>query len=151
MFKYTATYTDFDGNKRTEDLYFNLTEAELTNRQLELADGDIEKILIKMISEQSKAKIVKFICDIMDAAYGEKSFDGKHFRKSPEILDNFKSTQAYSDFYVKVFSDPKFAAQWLEGTLPKVEAKDVNNAEIEAVKGRLMSYLPGAEEVVSEA
>lgn len=147
MFKYTINYTDFDGNKRIEDLYFNLTHAELTDRQLDIEGGDIEKILTKMISEQDKAKIVRFICDIIDASYGIKSLDGKHFRKSPEILSDFKSTQAYSDFYVKVFGDPKFAAKWLEGTLPKFEDNPEDNTKTNELKNRLLSYLPDTEEI----
>ena len=150
MFKHTMTYTDFDGNKRTEDLYFNLTQAELTDRQLDIEGGDIEKILTKMISEQDKAKIVRFICDIMDASYGIKSLDGKHFRKSAEILADFKSTQAYSDFYVKVFGDPKFAALWLEGTLPKIEGASIDDKQTEEIKQRIMSYLPGSEELLKD-
>ena len=30
MLKKTVNYEDFDGNKRTEDLYFNLTKLEAT-------------------------------------------------------------------------------------------------------------------------
>ena len=33
MYKITETYEDFDGNKRTEDFYFNFTEAEITKMQ----------------------------------------------------------------------------------------------------------------------
>ena len=30
MIKKTITYSDFNGNERTEDFYFNLTKAEIT-------------------------------------------------------------------------------------------------------------------------
>mgnify|MGYP000249563697 FL=1 len=30
MLKKTISYTDYDGNQRTEDFYFNLSKAEIT-------------------------------------------------------------------------------------------------------------------------
>lgn len=36
MLKKTISYEDFDGNQRTEDHYFNLTEAEITEMELSM-------------------------------------------------------------------------------------------------------------------
>ena len=37
MFKKTITYTDFNGNERTEDFYFHLSKAELAEMDLSKA------------------------------------------------------------------------------------------------------------------
>ena len=39
MFKHTVKYTDFDGNERTEDLYFHLSPAEMTQFQYSVKGG----------------------------------------------------------------------------------------------------------------
>ena len=39
MLKKTMTYTDFDGNERTEDFYFNLSKAEVTEMELGVTGG----------------------------------------------------------------------------------------------------------------
>ena len=39
MLKKTITYTDYDGRERTEDFYFNLNKAELTEMELSVKGG----------------------------------------------------------------------------------------------------------------
>ena len=39
MYKITETYTDYDDNQRTEDFYFNYSEAELTDLQFSVSGG----------------------------------------------------------------------------------------------------------------
>ena len=36
MLKKTISYTDYDGNQRTEDFYFNLSKAEITEMELSM-------------------------------------------------------------------------------------------------------------------
>ena len=44
MIKKTITYSDFNGNERTEDFYFNLTKAEITKMELSTKGGLAEMI-----------------------------------------------------------------------------------------------------------
>lgn len=46
MYKKTITYTDYDGNERTEDFYFNLTKAEIAEMELS-AEGGFDKLIEK--------------------------------------------------------------------------------------------------------
>ena len=39
MLKKTIPYVDYNDNKREEDFYFNLTETELSEMQLEVTGG----------------------------------------------------------------------------------------------------------------
>ena len=53
MLKKTITYTDYDGNERTEDFYFNISKAELTELQFSVKGG-LKNILEKAVKEKEK-------------------------------------------------------------------------------------------------
>lgn len=118
MYKKTITYKDFDGNERTEDLYFNLTKAELLNMEL-TTEGGMTQLINKITEEEDIPKLVKLFNQIIDKSYGQKSDDGKRFVKSREILDEFKQTQAYSDFYTNLLEDTQEAINFINNIIPK--------------------------------
>ena len=112
-------YTDFDGNERTEDFYFNLTKAEVTIIEVS-AEGGLVKYLTKIVAEQDRNKIVKMFKDLILMSYGEKSPDGKRFMKSQEIRDAFSQTQAFSDLFIELANDADMAAVFVNGIIPQV-------------------------------
>lgn len=118
MLKKTITCENFDGETITEDLYFNLSEAELMELQLTYPGG-----LVAMLEEVMNAKdtpsIVKIFKDLILKAYGEKSADGKHFMKSEEIRRNFECSSAYSDFFMEVSTNAESAANFINNVIPK--------------------------------
>lgn len=120
MLKKTITYTDFDGNQRTEDFYFNLTKAELAKMQTSV-NGGLDKMIERIIAAQDQPIIMKVLEDIIRQAYGEKSLDGKTFKKSEEIYKNFEATEAYSELFMEVCSDADKAANFIKGIIPKIE------------------------------
>ena len=131
MLKKTITYTDFDGNERTEDFYFNLTKAELM--ELELSkEGGMQKQIDKIIASQSIPQIVEIFKTLVLKAYGEKSDDGRRFMKTPEITQAFKETQAYSDIFMELSTDDKAAAAFIQGIIP--EDYTITDEEIEKAK-----------------
>lgn len=117
MLKKTISYEDYDGNKRTEDFYFNISKAELTKMQFS-SNGGLDKVLTRMVQEQDSAKIVGLLEDIILMAYGIKSDDGKHFQKSKEISDNFKQTEAFSVLFMELASDADAASNFFKGIIP---------------------------------
>lgn len=117
MFKTTRTYTDFDGKERTEDFYFNLTKAEVFKMDV-MAEGGMVRSLQKIIDEQDGKKLYERFEEFVDMSYGEKSLDGRRFQKSPEILEKFKQTEAYSDLIVELATNSEFAAAFINGILP---------------------------------
>ena len=44
MIKKTITYTDYNGNQRTESFWFNLTKAEVTRMEMSVRGGMAEMI-----------------------------------------------------------------------------------------------------------
>ena len=117
MFKKTIKYTDFDGNERKEDFYFNLTKAELLEMQLSI-EGGLQGHLERIIKTQSQPELVKMFKDIIMRAYGEKSLDGKKFMKSDEIRKNFECTEAYSELFMELATDSDAAAEFINALLP---------------------------------
>ena len=118
MLKKTITYNDYDGNERTEDFYFNLTQAEILEMDLS-ASGGLEKLIQKIISEKNGEKIVKLFKEIILKSYGEKSLDGKRFIKNEELTEAFIQTEAYSQLFVELATDSDKAAEFVNGIIPK--------------------------------
>lgn len=119
MVKKTITYTDFDGNKRTEDFFFNLTKAEVLEMELSTSGGMTEMIN-RIVSAQDGPAIVKVFKDLILKAYGEKSPDGKYFTKSAELSTAFSQTNAYSELFMELASDPDAGADFINRLVPNV-------------------------------
>lgn len=125
MLKQTITYTDYDDVERTETFYFNLSEAELTEMQLEQGGG-FDAMLQRIVDSKDIPSLTKVFKQIIIRAYGEKSADGKYFRKSADISEKFLSTEAYSKLYMELISDPDKMADFITGLLPKSVQSEVS-------------------------
>ena len=118
MLKKTITFEDFDGNERTEDFYFNLTEAELTDLELSVSGG-FGSLIDKITKTQDVPEIMKIFKQIIKLAYGIKSPDGRRFEKSEAIYNDFAQTNAFSQLYMELASDEQKASDFINGILPK--------------------------------
>ena len=128
MFKKTITYTDYNGNERTEDFYFNLSKAELMEMEMSMPGG-MKAMLERIISAQDTGKIIETFKKILLKAYGEKSEDGKRFIKSPELSKAFSETEAYSIMFTELAQDATKASEFVNGIVPsslKPEQKTLN-------------------------
>jgi hypothetical protein len=118
LLKKSITYTDFNGDEVTEDFYFNLTKAELI--EIEMAhEGGLSESLKKIVKSEDGAKIMAEFKYIILMAYGERSLDGKRFSKSQHLREQFESTEAYSELFVSLVTDPEAAAEFVQGVMPK--------------------------------
>lgn len=120
MFKYTATFTDYNGEEVTDDFYFNLTKAELTELNLK-KPGGFEAWIKRIIKAQDQETLVDTFKSIVLSAYGEKDETGRRFIKSPELSKAFSETEAYSDLFMKLVTDADFAAEFINKICPAVE------------------------------
>ena len=132
MLKKTIAYVDYNGVKREEDFWFNLTKAEITEMELSTSGGLAETIQ-RIVQTQDQPAIIAIFKDLILKAYGEKSPDGKYFRKSEEIRTNFAQTAAYSEWFMMLASNADEAAAFINGIVPNME-KTNNPAPLEAVK-----------------
>ena len=121
MWKETITYTDYFGEERTEDFRFNLSKAECAERQMKYAGGGYGEFLKKIVDAKDAEKIVEYFKQFLLDSYGEISPDGRRFIKSPELSKAFSETVAYSILYMKLATDDQFAADFVNGVVPKPE------------------------------
>ena len=122
MLKETITYTDYNGVERTEDHYFNLSEAELLEMEMSITGG-LTEMINKIVAAQDAPSLIKLFKDLVLKAYGEKSADGKRFIKSDELATAFSQTEAYSQLFMKLATDDKAAARFVNGIMPANASK----------------------------
>lgn len=126
MLKKTITYNDYNGVERTEDFYFNLTEAEIMELEMGTSGGLAETIQ-RIVSAQDAPAIIKIFKDLVLRAYGEKSPDGKRFIKSDEIAAAFSQTEAYSQLFMELAFDADAAAKFINAIVPPKLSKKAEN------------------------
>lgn len=117
MLKKVIKYTDYNGVEREEPFYFNLTKAELIKWEGSTVGG-MRAMYDKIIATQDREALIALFETIIQRAYGEKSADGKRFMKSPEILANFTSTEAYSNLFMELATNDESAAEFMNGIMP---------------------------------
>lgn len=110
-------YVDFDGNDRTEDLYFNLTRSEITEWNYEY-DGGFVKYLEKIVKTESIRDLIKVVREFILKAYGEKSPDGRRFVKSDEISKSFYETNAYDVLFMSFVENPQTFTEFVKAVCP---------------------------------
>lgn len=122
MLKKTITYEDFNGNMCTEDFFFNLTTAELTELQLSYTGG-FATYLQQIVDAQDIPTLAKVFKEIVLMSYGEKTADGKRFVKrnaeGRRLADEFVDSAAYSALYTELFTNDKTASDFINAILPK--------------------------------
>lgn len=117
MLKKTVTYVDYNGVERTEDFYFNLSKAEITEMELSV-EGGLSKMLEDVVNSKDNKQIISVFKEIILKAYGEKSADGRRFVKSKELSEEFAQTEAYSELFIELALDEKAAADFINGIMP---------------------------------
>lgn len=121
MLKLTRTYNDYNGVSRTEDFYFNLTQAEITEMELSV-DGGLTEMINRIVAAKDGRQIISLFKDLILRAYGEKSADGKRFIKTQDLRDAFAQTEAYSDLFMELATDANAAANFVNGIVPAQKA-----------------------------
>lgn len=117
MLKETITYTDYNGNERTEDFYFNLEEAEIMEMEMGVTGG-LAEMIDRVVKAQDAPTIIKIFKDLVLRAHGVKSPDGKRFIKNDEIRDSFAQSPAYSKVFMKLATDADAASAFVNGIIP---------------------------------
>lgn len=133
MLKKTITYTDYNNLERTEDFYFNLTEAEIMEMEMSTTGGLAESIQSVVAAQDAKA-IIKIFKDLVLKAYGKKSPDGKYFEKDEKIAKEFEHSPAYSIIFMELATDADAAAKFVNGIVPAKMSQKVTAVEHPAIK-----------------
>lgn len=119
MLKQTITYVDYNGVQRTEDFYFNLSKSEIVEFAA-TEEGDLAEEMKKMVDSKDGARIMRTFKRLLFMSYGEKSVDGKRFeKKEGELAKAFFETAAYDQLFMRLVTEPDFAAKFIEGIIPQ--------------------------------
>lgn len=114
------SYVDAAGNAVKEELYFNLTKAEITEMEYSVKGG--LSAMIETISTTKDIKVViQIVKDIILRAYGEKYTDSKgimRFMKNDDIRDAFAATEAYSELFISFVKDPDALNAFIVAIMP---------------------------------
>lgn len=125
MIKKTITYTDYNDEYQTEEMYFHVSKSELLDNidiktdledvyaSLNDAEGD------RQLTEEEVRAIIKIVKRIIRISYGVRSADGKRFSKNDDIWNDFKDSAAYDAVLFEMFEDPEEGFKFLQGVLPK--------------------------------
>ena len=122
-------YTDYNGDEKVKNFYFNLTKTELAKMNL-TAEGGMKETIKAMINESDNKKIVDLFEQIVLGAYGEKSPDGESFLKSDEIRNRFQCHPAYDALFMELLEGgEKSIGDFINAVVPndissKITAED---------------------------
>lgn len=119
------TYTDLNGNNRTDTYYFNLTKAELIEYDSEYEDGALQYLtMLSKHPEKFKKQLVSAFRDLILRSYGEKTLNGR-FVKSQELRDAFAASEAYSELFLEITQTEQGAANFINSIVPQIpDGKD---------------------------
>ena len=140
MLKKTISYTDFDGNEATTDVYFNLTKTECVDLNLEFEEeggliGRIKKLIVeKEDGEVPRKPAVDFVKLLIERAYGVRPKDNPSlFLKEDEdgkpLYKKFKQTAAYDAYVFALLSGSESLDEFAKNVLPQVSDDQKKEAE----------------------
>lgn len=136
MLKKTITYNDYNGVERTEDFYFNISRSELAIMNFTESGGLADRLRGILNAKDSKA-IIDVVQNLVEMSYGVKTPDGRRFIKNKEVFNEFKETEAYSNFLLELLTDDDAATEFVKGILPRDLANEVDKEIAKNQKPRL--------------
>lgn len=127
MFKYTIEYEDYNGVKRSEDAYFNISAIELLRLQ-NTTPGGYAEYITRIANSTDNAEIWRTFEELIRMSYGIKTDDGIHFvkvRDGHAVVDDFVDTPAYEEFMLKLMTDTDFSGEFVGKIIPQKKLEEV--------------------------
>ncbi len=130
MIKKTIEYTDLNGDKIKEELYFNMSTVDLTRFVARYSDYSniarddeessakaLQQYIDKLVQSKDMPKMIEFLEDMILTSYGEKSQDGRRFVKSRRVREDFEYSIAYSTLFTELFADQDKMQKFISGII----------------------------------
>lgn len=131
MIKQTITYTDFNEEERTEDFWFHLDKADLLELQA-MRSGGLRAYMEEIVKSDDNEKILEIFKMLILKSIGKRSPDGRQFIRNDEVRDEFRNTNAYSEFLFSLANDASSGAEFIAGILPANLEKDLGRYGVKA-------------------
>lgn len=116
MLKKVVKYVDFEGEERLDTLYFNLTEPEVVRLDVQF-EGGLEEYIANLDDKIAPENILTLFEEVIQASYGEKGEDGRHFIKNQEAREMFFQSAVYAALFVELIQSADKAAAFFNGLL----------------------------------
>lgn len=134
MFKMTQTYTDYEGNEKTETFYFNLNKVEILEMET-YEDGGYVDMLKRVVESKDSKELMRLFKQLLLKSYGVKTEDGG-FAKSEELVRKFEQSAAYPEIFMELCTDAKKASDFVSYVMP------LNEQQRNELKAAKISELP---------
>lgn len=126
MHKIVVTYKDFDEQTQVEEVYFNLSRAKIIDMAI---TGDADTLLVSLqnaVKAEDGKELIRLVRDLIHLSYGEKDPDGKTFRQSAELSDDFLQSQPFDQMFYDMIMSPEQVLAFVNALFPEklmVEAR----------------------------
>lgn len=117
MFKKVITYKDYDGNDKTDTLYFHLNKFEWLELETYTKGGLIENLQHAIETGNAK-KTIDILKKIILRAYGEKDPETGTFEKNDDIAIRFSKTDAFSELFYELAYNEEASKTFFLGLIP---------------------------------
>ena len=91
MLKQVVTYTDFNDQPQTKELYFHISKARILDNLVLIEEfQNLANSLSgpeRELSTEEKQNIIRLVKSFMKLSYGVRSADGQSFRQRDELPD----------------------------------------------------------------
>lgn len=127
MLKKEISYVDYNGDKVTESLYFNLSSVEQTRLFARYTKGgykDLEEYAKHLMDIKDTEAMVTMVEDVILSSYGEKSPDGRAFVKTRAVRESFEYSIAYSVLFEELLTNEASMRAFFQGLVPKKQDSD---------------------------
>lgn len=132
MIKKTIQYHDYEGNLRTDDFYFHLTQVELTKINSDPSlPGGLEESVARASKNEDAGELLRIVDLMISRSYGVKLPDGGFVKRNASglpLYELFVNTEAYDTLLEELIKDEEGIVNFLTGCLTK-EAQDRVRAE----------------------
>lgn len=154
MYKKTITFTNYDGNDESVDVYFNLTRTECMDLNLEYEkDGGLIGRLKKLLNDRKadesipQKPAIDFIRLIVERSYGVRPEDDPSlFLKEDEegrpLYKKFRQSLAYHTFVYDLLSGKESLDEFASNVMPKVSDEEMAEAKKQMKDEGLEQFIP---------
>lgn len=120
MLKKIINYTNYNGETKSKEVYFHLSQVELAKMETSVDGGLTAKMKALSDTSTDNAFVLNFLEEFILGAYGVKTEDGDGFRKTPELREAFAQSAVYEALYMDlVKGGDKAVSDFVNGVIPQ--------------------------------
>lgn len=132
MLRKEISYINYNGDKETDVLYFNLNKAELGKLQMRM-DGKFLDYIQALIEKKRIEFLYDFFYNLLLDSYGERDVTGKKFIKSKQIRDDFENSIAFSETLMDIISNTEAMSSFVKSILPPDMVTEEGDVNVKAI------------------